>query len=279
MAPPTICALGDLLLDVVVRLREPLPRDGEASATTRVGAGGQAANVAAWAADLGAAARFVGKRAEDGAGRLVAEEVRGRGVELLGPVVEGGTGVVVSIAEPGGLRSMASDRGVAPELRAEELEMAWFRGCDVLHLSGYSLFRSPIDQAGAKAAGAVRQQGGRISVDLSSAEAILAFGLEPFRERLGQLQPDVVFGTEGEWDAAGGALPFSTTCIVKRGARGFAVHDPVGSTRGHAFVPPPADVVDTTGAGDALAAGFLVGGPELGLAAAARCVAKLGAMP
>ena len=269
-----VCTLGDLLLDVVVRLREPLPRDGEAGAVTRVGAGGQAANVAAWAAELGAEARFVGKRASDPTGRLVADELAGRGVTVLGPVVDGRTGVVVSLAEPDGLRSMASDRGVAPDLRAEDLEIGWFRGCDVLHLSGYALLRPPVDQAGAKAAGAVRQQGGRISVDLSSSEAIRAFGPERFRERLRQLEPDVVFATDLELDALGD-VP-APVCVRKRGARGIVVEQGGGATELPAVA---ADVVDTTGAGDALAAGFLVGGPELGLAAAARCVAELGAMP
>ena len=271
-----VCALGDLLLDVVVRLREPLPRDGEAGAVTRVGAGGQAANVAAWAAELGAQARFVGKRAHDAAGRLVADEVARRGVTVLGPLVEGRTGVVVSLAEPGGLRSMASDRGVAPELRAEELEIAWLRGCDALHLSGYALFRPPVDQAGAKAAGAVRQQGGRISVDLSSAEAIAAFGPDRLRERLRQLEPDVVFATEGELDALGGEVS-AAAVVRKRGSSGIVVEADGRATQLPAVSVD--EVVDTTGAGDALAAGFLVGGPELGLAAAARCVAKLGAMP
>jgi ribokinase len=270
-----LCALGDLLLDVVVRLSEPLPRDGEAGAVTRVGAGGQAANVAAWAAELGAEARFVGKRADDAAGRLVSDELAGRGVDVLGPVADGRTGVVVSLAEPGGLRSMASDRGVAPELRAEELLMAWFRGCDVLHLSGYSLFRSPIDQAGAKAAGAVRQQGGRISVDLSSAEAIRAFGADRFRDRLAQLVPDLIFATDVEVEALGGDLA-TPVLVRKRGARGIVVEAEGGITE---LAAEEAEAVDSTGAGDALAAGFLVGGPELGLAAAARCVAKLGAMP
>jgi sugar/nucleoside kinase (ribokinase family) len=269
-----LCTLGDLLLDVIVRLAGPLPRDGEASAATKIGAGGQAANVAAWASELGADARFVGKRAGDAGGRAVAEELAARGVEVVGPVVAGRTGVVVSLAEPDGVRSMASDRGVAPDLRAEELEMAWFRGCDVLHLSGYSLFRSPIDLAGAKAAGAVRQQGGRISVDLSSAEAIAAFGPQRFRERLAQLEPDVVFATETELEAVGG-VPASVV-VRKRGERGIVVETGGATTE---FAAAPADVVDSTGAGDALAAGFLVGGPELGLTAAARCVAELGAMP
>lgn len=272
-----LCALGDLLLDVIARLDEQLPRDGETFAVSRLGAGGQAANVAAWAVELGAQARFVGKRATDAAGELAAGELAGRGVEILGPAVEGRTGVVVSLVEPDGTRSLASDRGVAPELRAEELEMAWFRGCEVLHLSGYSLFRSPIDHAGAKAAGAVRQQGGRISVDLSAAQAIRAFGTDRFRARLQQLEPDVVFGTEDEWDAVGGALSFPTERVIKRGPQGLVVEQ--DGDDGRALDPLPAEIVDSTGAGDALAAGYLVGGPELGLAAAARCVAKLGAMP
>ena len=60
--------------------------------------------------------------------------------------------------------------------------------------------------------------------------------------------------------------------MVKRGADGIVVG-------GASFEARPADVVDTTGAGDALAAGFLLGGPELGLDAAARCVATMGAFP
>src|SRR2546422_4092022 len=63
-----ICSLGDLLLDVIVRLAEPIVPGADATATTRAGAGGQAANVAAWAVELGAEARFVGKRGADAAG-------------------------------------------------------------------------------------------------------------------------------------------------------------------------------------------------------------------
>jgi sugar/nucleoside kinase (ribokinase family) len=59
---------------------------------------------------------------------------------------------------------------------------------------------------------------------------------------------------------------------VKRGAGGVVVD-------GKAFPAPATDVVDATGAGDAFAAGYLVGGVDLGLAAAARCCAKLGTMP
>ena len=130
-----VVCLGDLLLDVVVRLDEPLTPGADAVAVTRAGAGGQAANVAAWAADLGADARFVCKRADDAAGRLVDEEIRARGVELVGPVVGGRNGVVVSIVGADGDRTMASDRGVAPDLAPEELDPGWFADANVLHLS------------------------------------------------------------------------------------------------------------------------------------------------
>ena len=91
-----VAALGDLLLDVVVRLDTALNFGADATASTRTGAGGQAANVAAWAASLGAEARFVGKRGSDAAAELAAREVSSRGVELFGPVEEGRNGVVVS---------------------------------------------------------------------------------------------------------------------------------------------------------------------------------------
>jgi len=80
-----LATIGDLILDVIVQLDGPLVRGDDRAATTRVGAGGQAANVAAWAAALGARARFVGKRGSDTAGELAAAELRGHGVEVVGP--------------------------------------------------------------------------------------------------------------------------------------------------------------------------------------------------
>ena len=266
-----VCVLGDLLLDVIVRLDSPVAEGDDTTAETRVGAGGQAANVAAWVAELGEEARFVGKRGGDAAGRLVEEELRSRGVELVGPVVDGRNGVVVALVGPDGDRTMASDRGVSPQLRPEELDMRWFRDCDWLHLSGYSLLRSPIDEAGAKAAGAVRALGGRVSVDLASANLITDYGAERLLARLGLLQPDLVFANDDEVAAIGNELP-AGMLVRKRGAEGIVVE-------GEALPAVATEVVDSTGAGDALAAGFIVGGPELALDAAARCVAQLGAMP
>jgi ribokinase len=266
-----VCTLGDLLLDVIVRTDGAAGADDEGTAETRVGAGGQSANVAAWAVELGAEGRFLGKRATDAAGQVAAAELGARGVDVVGPAVEGRNGVVVSLVDGNGGRTMLSDRGVAPLLRAEEVEMSWLRGCDALHLSGYSLFRNPIAEAAAKAAGAVQAVGGKLSIDLSSASGIRAAGREAFLRRLELLRPDVVFGNETELEELG-APPPAETVVVKRGPAGFTVD-------GRDVPAAPGEVVDTTGAGDALAAGYIVGGPELAAEAAARCVAKLGTMP
>jgi sugar/nucleoside kinase (ribokinase family) len=255
-----ITTLGDLLLDVIASLDEPLALDDDRVATTRVTAGGQAANVAAWAASLGASARLVTKRGADAAAELVVRALRG--VEVVGPV-EGRTGVVIAIAAAG-RRTMVSDRGSAPELRADELETDWFR-CDALHVSGYALMREPIAGAALRAGEQARAAGARVSLDLSSWSLID----DAFRARARELAPDVAFAVEREREAFG---ELETRWVVKRGADGVVVD-------GEAFPVVPTDVVDTTGAGDAFAAGFLVAGVEAGLEAAARCCARLGAMP
>jgi ribokinase len=269
-----ILTLGDLLMDVIVRVERPLVAGDDVVAVTRTGPGGQAANVAAWVADLGAEAAFVGRRGDDDAGRLVSEALAGYGVGLLGPA-GGRNGVVVSLVDPDGTRSMASDRGVAPDLLAEELEARWFSGCDVLHVAGYSLLREPLASASFAAAGLARAAGARVSVDLSTSTAIGTYGAERFSRLLDRLEPDLAFGTAGELEALGGRFP-SPEWVLKRGPAGITV-----GREGSREDLPARDVaaVDTTGAGDALAAGYLVGGAELGLDTAARCVAKMGAMP
>ena len=139
-------------------------------------------------------------------------------------MVDGHNGVVVSLVAPSGERSMASDRGVAPLLRADELEMRWLGGAEWLHVTGYALFRSPIDEAAAKAAGAVRAQGGRISVDLSSWSMIRDFGPERLVDRLRLLEPDVVFGNVEELDAIGGSFP-ANDWVLKLGPDGVELSD------------------------------------------------------
>ena len=173
---------------------------------------------------------------------------------------------------------MTSDRGVAPSLRPDELEAAWFEGCTWLHVPGYSLLGEPITSTAAAAVELARGAGARVSVDLSSART-LAEQPNRFRTLLERLSPDLIFANEQERQAIG-ELP-APACVVKRGAAGACF---VRGRERLELRADPGEAIDSTGAGDALAAGFLLGGSledaaRRGLAAAARCLAKLGAMP
>ena len=175
---------------------------------------------------------------------------------------------------------MASDRGVAPSLSPEEIEAAWVE-CDVLHLSGYALLREPISHAALLASRLARGGGARISVDVAAWTEIRAYGPVRFRELLDTIAPDLLFATEAEWEMLGGAYLTAPTGLIKRGARGVTV---VTADARLDLASIEADVLDSTGAGDALAAGFLLGGSleeaaRRGLEAAARCVARVGSLP
>jgi sugar/nucleoside kinase (ribokinase family) len=113
-----------------------------------------------------------------------------------------------------------------------------------------------------------------VSVDLSSTAAIRTAGVEQLRHVIAELAPDIVFANENE-AALVGRLDVETL-VVKRGARGCSVY---AGGEERAYPAEPAEAVDSTGAGDAFAAGFLLGGPGLAVHAAARCVAQMGAMP
>jgi sugar/nucleoside kinase (ribokinase family) len=186
--------------------------------------------------------------------------------------VPGNTGVVVSLSQVGRQRSMLTDRGVGSALSADAVRPDWLDGCKWLHLSGYALSHETARSAAVAMAQAAVQRWVRISVDLSSTAMIESYGVASFRELIVSIGPDVVFGNEAEAALAGDGLLADGKLIVKLGAEGVRIagrHYPAVRT-----VP-----VDSTGAGDAFAAGYLLGGVERGLAAAARAVAKMGAMP
>jgi ribokinase len=268
-----ICVLGDAHLDVVVRMSAPLAQDTDTPAATCFGVGGQAANVAAWVSALGGRSRLIAAVGTDLGAEIVSAELARRGVELVGPVVPGNTGVVVSLSNGGTHRSMLTDRGVGTAVDAGAIRPEWLDGCEWLHLSGYALAHEPMRTAAVVVARAAIQRAVRLAVDLSSTAMIEAFGVAAFCDLLASIDPHIVFGTQAEAAVLrGGRLPGQGTLIVKLGAEGVRVGE-------RHFPAPPAAPVDSTGAGDAFAAGYLVGGVELGLAAAARAVGKMGAMP
>jgi ribokinase len=266
-----ICVLGDAHLDVVVRLAGPLVEETDTPAATSVGVGGQGANVAAWVTALGGRSRLIAARGTDLGADLVSAELRRHGVDLVGPVLAGSTGVVVSLSDGGHRRSMLTDRGVGASLAAAQVKPDWVTGCEWLHVSAYAFASEPMRNAALAAVGAARAASARVSVDLASTALIESVGVAPFGAILAAVTPDAIFGNGAEAALLDGLLA-ADRLIIKLGAGGVRI----GGTH---FPALPTAPVDATGAGDAFAAGYLLGGAELGLAAAARAVAKMGAMP
>jgi sugar/nucleoside kinase (ribokinase family) len=198
---------------------------------------------------------------------MLARGLMQAGVDVVGPVGPGGrTGVVVSLSGFDNERSMLTDRGVAPLLDERELDRAWFgTGC-WLHLPLYSLVDAPIRAAALRA----RRWSTGASLDLSSLTVINALGPQQVSRLVAEVAPDIVFANEAE--SALVPLEGVPTVVVKLGSRGVLVN-------GEIYGAETVAALDTTGAGDAFAAGFLLGGAELGLAAAARAVAQRGAQP
>jgi sugar/nucleoside kinase (ribokinase family) len=276
-----LATFGDLLLDVVVRLEQPVAPGSDVRATTRLGAGGQAANVAAWATRLGAEATVVAALAEDEAGAIVRKELVGMGTHVHGPRSAGRTGVVVSLVAPDGERSLASDPAAADSFPPEALDGSWLVDSEILHVSGYALVRDGTRDAALLAVRLARNGGAKVSLDIPPWTSLRTFGPVAFRELLDAVRPDVLFATEAEWEILGGAYLAAPLAVLKRGARGITIVEDEARLDLAAI---PVDAVDATGSGDALAAGFLLGGSleqagRRGLEAAAECVAKLGAMP
>ena len=270
-----VACLGDVLLDVIVEPAAPLTADDDTPAAITFAAGGQAANVAAWVVALGGRARVFGPRADTGAGYLVEQALTGRGVEMWGTRT-GRTGAVVSLVS-GGRRAMASDPGDPAWLDAVA-PGPWLEGADWLFVSGYALLRADDPQRVVRTAAAARAHGSRVALDLASAAMASRFGADAFSSLCRALRPAAVFATDAEWaiGAAGFGAGGTAVLVLKHGEHGASfVIDGIADDR----PPSPGPVVDATGAGDALAAGFLVGGVDAAMAAAARCVGVRGAQP
>jgi sugar/nucleoside kinase (ribokinase family) len=290
-APLLVC-VGDLMVDVAVDA-PTLARGGDVAGSVRLGPGGSAANVAAWAVAAGARARLVAGRGDDLAGRLLAAALEERGIELWprGPV--GAVSGAMLVVTEAGERTFVADPGA--NLGLDEGEVAGaVEGAGAAFVSGYPLLRAPTRRAAMAAAAAAARAGVPAVVDAASwpllgagagepvvAAAALVGTLVANREEAAALagRPDPL--------AAGAALAATVgTVVVKCGADGVVVH--AGDRPPRPVPAPAADPVDVTGAGDAFAAGYLLaraGGAEpaeaaaAGTALAARAVATQGAWP
>ena len=267
--------LGDVMVDVVCRLDGPIALGSDAPGRIEFGYGGSGANVAAWAAvaqGAGAPPVLAGRIGADERGRAAEEELRATGVETrLAVDPELPTGTCVVLVGPDGERSMVPDSGANDRLAEGDLpDDVLVEGAHV-HLTGYTLVRDGSRAAGRAAIERARERGLDVSVDPSSA-ALLSPAFLDELAGVGLLLPNaeeaaVLSGEEDAERAARALAAHVPEVVVTLGPAGALWSDGVSVCRvetergragpiggeGGAAAP-----VDTTGAGDAFAAGFLV---------------------
>ena len=277
-----IVSLGDLVMDVRIVPQGPLEPDDDTPASITIGGGGQAANFCAWSATLGEPARLVTRVGDDDTGRRLVADLESRGVEVRAVWAAEPTGVIAVLVGLDGRRAMATQRGASVGLSPADLRGAWFRDATLLHVPAYSLFVEPIASATRAAITVVREAGGMLAIDLSSAAGLRAFGPARMAYVLARMKPELLFATEAE--AATLAVPLESLAqvpVLKLGAAGSVVF-------GHTIPAPEVSAIDPTGAGDAFAAAFCsawlrgatpVESAERAVHAASRSVMLAGARP
>ncbi len=258
--------LGDLVLDVVLAPARPLKDGSDVPGRVALVQGGSAATTARWLGRLGARASLVAAVGRDASGRALVEAIRSDGViPHVRRIAGARTGRVGVLVSPGGERSFVQDRGAAEQLGPGELRAAWFAGADAVHLPIYSLLGG-LAPAGRRAIELGRAAGAAISVDLASIAPLLAGGRRAARALVTETGADVLFSTAHEAEALlgggplEGLLEFASIAVVKRGAKGATVlaRDGLDTLR-FEVATAALSATDTTGAGDAFDAGFLVG--------------------
>lgn len=285
-----IVVLGDVMVDVVCHLAGPIAPGSDSPASISMGGGGSAANVAAWLAVAGAKPVLVGRVGADGRGATAEAGLLATGVETrLAVDTERPTGTCVVLVAPDGERSMVPDAGANAGLADSDLPDELLTPGGHLHLAGYALLREGSQEAARSAIARARERGVTVSVDPSSA-ALLAPSfldeLDGVRLLLPNAEEAAVLSGEADAERAARRLAERVPeVVVTLGSRGALWTDGQGLARVSAA---PAAALDSTGAGDAFAAGLLgarLAGaqPEAALHAgcelAARAIRTPGARP
>jgi len=258
--------------------------------------GGSAGNTIAGVASFGGRAAFLGKVADDQLGKVFTHDMRAIGARFDTPPLIGGKATAVSMINvtPDGQRTMSTFLGASTEFTSEDIDAGVIEAAKIVYLEGYLFDAEAARRAFAKAAGLARASGRMIAITLSD-----SFVVERHREALLgflETQVDLVFANETEitalfqtsdFDAAVAALRDKVKiAAVTRGAEGSVVSAGGDTYAVGAF--PVEKVVDTTGAGDQYAAGFMfglaTGRPlnvcgQLGSLAAAEVISHYGPRP
>lgn len=255
------------MLDVVLAPSRPLEHATDVPGQVLLVQGGSAANTARWLARLGARSSLVCAIGRDVAGRALADALRGDGVVLRATRISGvRTGRIGVLVSPDGERSFVADRAAADRLGPDDLQPAWFHQADAVHLPAYSLLGEPLGLAGRRAVGLARDAGALVSVDLASMVPLLSRGRRAAHALLAEVAPDLLLATASEAEALLGRyrpealLDFAPMAVIKRGSKGATVLARQGDdVLRFEVATEHVEATDTTGAGDAFDAGFLVG--------------------
>jgi ribokinase len=248
-----IVVLGDVMVDVLARLSGPVAVGSDAPAEIEWGFGGSAANVAAWLAVAGPQRpALVGRVGDDPQGAAATRELVAAGVDThLAIDASRPTGTCIVLVAPGGERSMLPDAGANDGLESKDLPSELLVRGGHLHVVGYALVRSGSRDAARAAIARAKAAGMTVSVDPSSAALLSPEFLELASGA------DLLLPNADEAEALGGIGALASRfpeVVVKLGADGALWTDGRKEMR---IRGADSSALDTTGAGDAFAAGLL----------------------